>query len=92
MSLFLMPFSPANISAMRPCAFSKMRGGPAMKVGLMTAMFSTILSTRPSTAVGKPICSPVATSILPKTCESGSQRNWRSSSVKVPIASMTAPS
>ena len=53
-----------------------------MKVGWTTARLSTILSTRPSMAVGKPICSGRVSSTLPKTWASGSQRYCRSSALQ----------
>ena len=56
-SFSLRPPSCAIIIVMRAWAFSKMRGAAPMKVGFTTARLSTILSTRPSMAVGKPICS-----------------------------------
>ena len=76
----------------RAYAFSKMRGAAPMKVGLKTARLSTIRSIRPSTAVEKPICSGRISRIFPNTCESGSQRNWRSSSLRRDTESTPAPS
>ena len=61
----LAPPSAACIVTMRPCAFSKMRGAAPMKVGFTTARFSMILSTRPSTAVGKPTPSWEHSNTLP---------------------------
>ena len=58
----------------RARTFSKIRGAPAMKVGWMTARFSTILSIRPSTAVENPIRTWMAISALPNTWLSGSHR------------------
>ena len=72
---FLAPPSAAGMVTIRACAFSKIRGAAPMKVGLMTARLSMILSTRPSTAVGNPMASWVVNSTLPKECASGSQRN-----------------
>ncbi len=69
-----MPPSSAIISVIRPCTFSKMRGTAPMMVGRMMARFSTILSTRPSITVGKPITSGSASITLPNECASGSQR------------------
>ena len=77
---------------MRPCAFSKMRGAAPMNVGFTTARLSMILSTRPSTAVAKPIASWVDSSTLPNECAIGSQRYCRSSSVRISCASIAAPS
>jgi hypothetical protein len=65
-TLALIPPSSRAVCTTFACIFSKIRGGPAMKVGRMIARFSAILSMRPSTAVGKPICSWTASSILPK--------------------------
>jgi hypothetical protein len=67
-------------------------GRAPMKVGLMTAKLSTILSILPSIAVGKPICRGRASRILPKTCDSGSQRNCRSFWSRIPIESIAAAS
>ena len=51
----LLPAAPLLlVMTTRECAFSKMRGAAAMNVGLTTAVFCTILSTRPSTALAKP--------------------------------------
>ncbi len=72
--VFLSPPSLAIISLIRPCTFSKMRGTAPMIVGWMIARFSTILSTRPSMTVGKPIASGSASITLPKACASGSHR------------------
>ena len=91
-SLAFGPPSSAIIVWMRPCAFSKMRGAAPMKVGLTTARFSTILSIRPSMAVGKPICRGSVRSTLPNTCASGSQRYCRSSSERMLIEATAAPS
>ncbi len=76
----------------RPCAFSKIRGAAPMNVGWTTARLSTILSTRPSIAVGKPICSWTASSTWPNECASGSQRNCRSSAPISRVPSIAAPS
>ena len=59
--------------------FSKIRGTAQTKVGRVAARFSTILSTRPSTAVGNPIRSCAVPIIFPKTWASGSQKNWNGS-------------
>ena len=59
--------------------FSKMRGTPAMNVGRTAPRFSTILSTRPSTAVAKPTWHWTASSTLPNECASGSHRYCTSS-------------
>ena len=48
------PPSPCAVSVTLARTFSKMRGAPPMKVGLMTPRFSTILVRSPSTAVLKP--------------------------------------
>ena len=73
-SAFLTPPSLTIISLIRLCTFSKMRGTAPMIVGLMIARFSTILSTRPSMTVGKPIASGRASMTLPNAWDSGSQR------------------
>ena len=57
----------------------KIRGTAQTNVGLVAARFSTILSTRPSTAVGNPMRSWAVPIIFPKTCASGSQKNWKTS-------------
>ena len=64
----------------------------ATKVGRTVARFSTSLSTRPSTAVVKPISSCAASSTLPKMCDSGSQRYWTSSARSRPSSSIAAAS
>ena len=51
----LTPPSDSIIVTIRACAFSKIRGAAAMKVGWTIAALSTILSIRPSTAVANPI-------------------------------------
>ena len=73
-SFFLTPPSLAIISLIRPCTFSKMRGTAPMMVGRMIARFSTILFTRPSITVGKPIARGSASITLPKACDNGSHR------------------
>ena len=56
-----------------------------MKVGLTTARFSTILSMRPSTAVGEAdLRAGSASRTLPNTWDSGSQRYCRSSGPRMP--------
>ena len=65
---------------MRACAFSKMRGAAPMNVGLTTARFSTILSTRPSIAVANPHANWAVIRTLPNACAIGSHINCRSSS------------
>ena len=85
------PFSLAPETALLR-TFSKMRGTPARKVGRICPRFSTSFSTRPSTAVQKPIRSCAASSTLPRECASGTQRYWRSSMDRMPSASMDSPS
>ena len=51
----------------RARTFSKIRGAPAMNVGLTAPRLSTIRSIWPSTAVAKPIRSWTAISALPNT-------------------------
>ena len=68
---------------MRACAFSKMRGAAPMNVGLTTARFSTILSTRPSIAVANPHASWAVTRTLPNACAIGNHSNCRSSSPRM---------
>jgi hypothetical protein len=80
------------IVTMRPCAFSKIRGAAPIQVGRTTARFSTILSTRPSTAVGNPIASWVFSSTLPNECAMGSHRYCRSSRPTMPVAATASPS
>ena len=58
----------------------------------MTARLSTILSIRPSIAVAKPICRGRVSRFFPKTCASGSHRYWTSSSLRMLMASVAAPS
>ena len=77
---------------MRPWAFSKIRGAAPMNVGFTTARFSMIFSTRPSTAVAKPIASWVLSSTLPNEWAIGSQRYCRSSSERMFCAWIAAPS
>ena len=60
------PPSPCAVSVTLARTFSKMRGAPPMKVGLMTPRFSTILVRSPSTAVLKPNSSCTADSTLPE--------------------------
>ena len=69
-----------------------MRGAAPMNVGFTTARLSTILVTRPSIAAAKPICSCVICRTLPNECAMGSQRYSRSSTVRMPLAWMAAPS
>ena len=54
-----------------------MRGTAATKVGRVAERFSTIFSTRPSTAVANPTRSWAIPIIFPKTWASGSQKNWK---------------
>ena len=75
-------FAPPSSSASattRPYTFSKIRGTPAMNVGRTSPRLSTILSTRPSTAVAKPTWHWIASSIFPNECASGSHRYCTSS-------------
>ena len=88
----LTPPSAACIVMIRPCAFSKMRGAAPMKVGFTTARLSMILSTRPSMAAEYPQAIWVDISTLPKECAIGSQRNSRSSSLRMFCALMASPS
>ena len=76
----------------RPWAFSKMRGAAPMNVGFTTARLSMILSTRPSMAAEKPQAIWVDISTLPNECAIGSQRNSRSSSLRMSCARMASPS
>ena len=69
-----------------------MRGAAPMNVGFTDAQLSTIFSTRPSTAVAKPQASCVESSTLPKEWAIGSQRNCRSSSLRMFWALMAPPS
>ncbi len=89
---FFAPPSCSCIATIRPCAFSKMRGAAPMKVGFTTARLSMIFSTRPSIAVANPMASWVESSTLPNECAIGSQRNCRSSSLRMFCASIAAPS
>ena len=50
-----------------------------MNVGRISTMLSTILSTRPSTAVAKPTASCAVSSTLPKEWDNGSHSNCTSS-------------
>ncbi len=70
------PFSPrcGEASSTAARTFSKMRGAPHMKVGWTTPRPLTMWSTRPSTAVLKPIPSWMVSRSLPNTCDSGSHR------------------
>ena len=77
---------------MRAYAFSKMRGAAPMKVGFTTPRLSTILSTLPSMAAEKPMAIWVDISTLPNECAIGSQRNSRSSSLRMPWAWIASPS
>ena len=88
----LTPPSAACIVMIRPCAFSKMRGAAPMKVGFTTARLSMILSTRPSMAAEKPHAIWVDISTLPNECAIGSQRNSRSSSLRMFCARIASPS
>ena len=90
-SVSLSPPSASTVWTTAECTFSKIRGGPAMKVGRMIVRLSTILSRRPSTAVGNPICSCTASSIFPNECASGSHRYCRSSLLTRPRPSAPAP-
>ena len=90
--LALAPPSACAIVTMRPYAFSKMRGAAPIQVGRTTARLSMILSTRPSTAVGKPIASWVVSSTLPNECAIGSHRYCRSSRRRMPVAAIASPS
>ena len=63
-----------------------------MKVGWTTPRFSTILSIRPSTAVANPIRAWMASSTLPNTWLSGSQRYCRSSGLMMSYASTATAS
>ena len=87
---FLTPPSSATIAMDSRCAFSKMRGAAPMTVGCDAARLSTILSTLPSMAVGKPISSGSASMTLPKACASGSHRKFRSSGPSMSNASIAA--
>jgi len=69
-----------------------MRGAAPMNVGRMTARFSMILSTRPSTAVEYPTCNCMVSSTLPKEWAIGSHRYWMSSTLSSPVAATAAPS
>ena len=91
-SFSLRPPSACCMVTIRPWAFSKMRGAAPMKVGFTTPRLSTILSTRPSTAVAKPQASWVESRTLPNECAIGSHRNCRSSSVRMSCAWIAAPS
>ena len=88
----LAPPSAACMVTMRAYAFSKIRGAAPMNVGFTMPRLSTILSTRPSMAAGYPTASWVDSSTLPKECAIGSQRNSRSSSLRMPCAWMAEPS
>ena len=76
----------------RPWAFSKIRGAAPMKVGLTTARFSMILSTRPSIAAENPQAICVDMRTLPNECAIGSQRNSRSLSLRMFRARIASPS
>ena len=88
----LAPPSAACMVTMRACAFSKIRGAAPMNVGFTMPRLSTILSTRPSMAAGKPHASWVESSTLPNECAIGSQRNSRSASSRIPCAWIAEPS
>jgi len=57
--------------------FSKIRGTAQTKVGRSAARLSTSFSTRPSTAVTKPIRSCAVPIIFPNEWASGSQKSCR---------------
>ena len=70
------PFTPfcGEESRTAERTFSKIRGAPHIRSGLVVPSPGTMRSIRPSTAVAKPIASWQASSALPKTWESGSHR------------------
>src|SRR5690625_3640416 len=72
--------------------FSKIRGAPAMNVGLIVPKLSTIRSRLPSTAVAKPIRNWIASNALPNECDNGSHRYWTSSELRMPMVSTATPS
>ena len=63
-----------------------------MNVGRTSPRFSTIFSIRPSTADRKPSCSWAESRTLPNEWASGSQSSWTSSMLRIPSASIAAPS
>ena len=69
-----------------------MRGAAPMKVGFTVAQFSTIFSTRPSTAEAKPHASWAESSTLPNEWDIGSHRNCRSLSSRMSCTWIAAPS